>query len=349
MTVADLRPSVAVVINNYNLERFLGAAVESVLSQVEPPDEILVVDDGSTDGSRARLATYGSNVRVIHQENQGQAGAFNTGLANVTSDVVMILDADDLLLPSAVGNVRRAWRRGAAKLHWPMQVVDSVGALTGRLVPQVPLPQGRLAERLLNEGPSVVVLGSPPTSGNAFSRSALQPFLPIDVAAWPEWPDTYLLTVAPLAGDVLALETPLSCYRIHESNSSAAGGARGQLERAVGYIRDSGRLLQRLHPDRVTAEQVEKWTDESWPARGRELFRLIEREVPATAPLLLLDDWETGWTEVEGRPVRRPGEMGAAEARYVVLPWWHPYEAHVAGVRSSGGLVSTDRGAPRSW
>lgn len=316
------KPSIAVIIDSYNMEQYLRAAVESVLAQDEPPDEFVVVDDGSTDGSRQILDDFGPRVRVLHQDNQGQAGAFNTGLASVTSDVVLLLDADDLLLPGAIRTIRQSWHCRAAKLHWPMVVVDSSGDSTGRVVPEARLPRGELAEQLLTEGPSSVVLASPPTSGNAFALSALQPFLPIPVSEWPEWPDTYLLTVAPLGGEVLAVDVSLSCYRVHGTNASASGGPRGQAERAVGYVRDSGALLARLRPDRVDAADVASWVAESWAGRGLALLDLVAREVPVDSPVLLLDDWETGWTELEGRPVLRPGDDGAEDVRHVVVPWW---------------------------
>jgi glycosyltransferase involved in cell wall biosynthesis len=94
-------PSVAVVITTYNHAHFLSDAIESVLTQTHPADEILVVDDGSTDSPRAIAARY-PEVRFIRQPNQGLAAARNTGLHSVSSDKVIFLDADDRLLPEAI-------------------------------------------------------------------------------------------------------------------------------------------------------------------------------------------------------------------------------------------------------
>jgi glycosyltransferase involved in cell wall biosynthesis len=89
----------SVVISCYNYAEFVCEAVESALAQSLPPVEVVVVDDGSTDDSRERLAArFGSvpAVRLISQPNRGQLAAFITGCSATTGDVVCFLDADDL-------------------------------------------------------------------------------------------------------------------------------------------------------------------------------------------------------------------------------------------------------------
>ncbi len=93
--------SVAVVITAYNHARYLGDAISSVLAQIHPADEIIVVDDGSTDDPGAVTATFPS-VRLIQQENRGCSAARNTGLRSCTTSHVVFLDADDRLLPIAL-------------------------------------------------------------------------------------------------------------------------------------------------------------------------------------------------------------------------------------------------------
>ena len=88
---------ISCVIPCYNGERFLGAALDSVIAQTLPPAEIIVVDDGSTDGSTADVAAnYGSRVTYLRQDNAGPAAARNRGLACARGDFVAFLDADDL-------------------------------------------------------------------------------------------------------------------------------------------------------------------------------------------------------------------------------------------------------------
>jgi glycosyltransferase involved in cell wall biosynthesis len=95
-----MRVTVSIVIPVYNHERFLAEAIESALNQSWPDCEVVVIDDGSTDGSAAIIARY-PGVRGIRQVNRGLAAARNAGLAASRGDVVIFLDADDRLWPDA--------------------------------------------------------------------------------------------------------------------------------------------------------------------------------------------------------------------------------------------------------
>ena len=91
-------PRVAVVIPCYNREQYLAQAVQSVLDQTWPNVELVVVDDGSTDGSREVLASFGDRVRVLTHpggENRGQSASINLGINNSEGEYIAILDSDD--------------------------------------------------------------------------------------------------------------------------------------------------------------------------------------------------------------------------------------------------------------
>lgn len=87
--------SISVVIPLYNKEAHIARAIDSVLKQSLPCTEILVVDDGSTDGSARAAAEYGDAVKLIAQRNLGVSAARNVGISAATSEYVAFLDADD--------------------------------------------------------------------------------------------------------------------------------------------------------------------------------------------------------------------------------------------------------------
>src|ERR687890_1245755 len=92
---------VSVVIPCYNQAHFLGEAIESVLAQSYKDFEIIVVDDGSPDNTSEVAARY-PGVRCVRQENQGLAGARNTGIRESKGEYLVFLDADDRLLAEAL-------------------------------------------------------------------------------------------------------------------------------------------------------------------------------------------------------------------------------------------------------
>src|SRR5262245_4518179 len=95
-------PLASVIIPAYNAERFLRQAVESALAQSYPNVEVLVIDDGSTDGTRQladELAKADGRLRVITQQNAGVGAARNRGIAEARGKYIAPLDADDFWYP----------------------------------------------------------------------------------------------------------------------------------------------------------------------------------------------------------------------------------------------------------
>jgi glycosyltransferase involved in cell wall biosynthesis len=90
---------ISVVIPAYNAAGWIRRAIDSVLAQTRPADEIIVVDDGSTDGTADAVRTYGGAVRRIAQSNAGVSAARNAGILAAASDWIAFLDADDEWLP----------------------------------------------------------------------------------------------------------------------------------------------------------------------------------------------------------------------------------------------------------
>jgi glycosyltransferase involved in cell wall biosynthesis len=87
---------VSVVIPAYNAEAYVAEAIESVLRQSRPPDQVIAVDDGSTDGTRSVLDRYSSHIICLSQVNRGQTETLNRGIALADGDVLCFQDADDV-------------------------------------------------------------------------------------------------------------------------------------------------------------------------------------------------------------------------------------------------------------
>jgi glycosyltransferase involved in cell wall biosynthesis len=91
-------PLISVVIPVYNGERFIGEALDSVFAQDYQPVEVIVVDDGSTDGTASAALVYPA-VHYFYQPNNGVASARNSGIALAKGEYLAFLDADDIWLP----------------------------------------------------------------------------------------------------------------------------------------------------------------------------------------------------------------------------------------------------------
>ena len=91
--------TITVVIPAYNSEKYIARAIDSVLTQTHKPDEIIVVDDGSTDNTSEIARKYEPSVKLIQQQNAGASVARNTGIEAATSEWIAFLDADDEWLP----------------------------------------------------------------------------------------------------------------------------------------------------------------------------------------------------------------------------------------------------------
>jgi glycosyltransferase involved in cell wall biosynthesis len=94
------RPRCSIIIPAYNAAPYLAEAIDSALAQTYEPLEVVVVDDGSTDGTPAVLAAYGERIVAVHKVNGGCASARNAGLEVATGDIVGFLDADDTFVPT---------------------------------------------------------------------------------------------------------------------------------------------------------------------------------------------------------------------------------------------------------
>lgn len=144
-------PLVSVVIATYNMAKYLGEAVESVLSQTYTNVEIIIVDDGSTDDTSALVTRWANDrrVRCIRQRNLGQSRAKNQGISLAAGEYVAFLDADDRWTPRKLEQQIVLFNEhpDVAVVYSDKQLIDEYGdKLKGG---EAKCPQGRITSDLL--------------------------------------------------------------------------------------------------------------------------------------------------------------------------------------------------------
>ncbi|MEM9265060.1 MAG: glycosyltransferase family 2 protein [Cyanobacteria bacterium P01_F01_bin.13] len=160
-------PCVSIIVPLYNKAPFVRRTVESILTQTITDLEVVVVDDGSTDGGGAIVdGIDDARVRLVHQKNQGPGAARNHGLTLATGDYVAFLDADDEWLPNFLAVTLQHLKqradcalcltgqyRGENRSDWG-QVLSSLGLSSGqwRLPPELPVEQHKPNMDVLHSG-----------------------------------------------------------------------------------------------------------------------------------------------------------------------------------------------------
>lgn len=294
---------VSIIVNNYNYGRFLGDAIDSAIDQTYSNTEVIVVDDGSTDGSVEIIAGYGDKIIPVLKENGGQASAFNLGFEASNGDVILFLDSDDVLLPSAVANAAELFNASISKVHWPLWEVNEYGQKKGGIFPQVVLPEGDLLNKMIKYGPNGYI--SSPTSGNAWSRRFLDKVLPMPTDAFKISADGYLFMLAPLFGFVSLIKDPQGFYRIHGKNNFKGNILKEEtLQFIVSHYDESCRILKNFLDHIGISADTKSWKDSSWFYKLLNSINDIKSLIPENKTFILVDEdqWEAGG-EIAGRKV----------------------------------------------
>ena len=206
----------SVIIANYNYRDFVGAAISSALAVDWPDKEVIVVDDASTDNSRSVIDGFRGKVAAYFRPKSNQLGAHIFGFEQSTGDIIIFLDADDLLEPEVMQEVAKVWRPGVSKVQYRMNLIDAAGAQLGTALPQFPLRDD--TEKLRRTFLRTMTYATPPGSGNAYSRDFVRTAFAMAPETIPE-SDAILLTLAPMMGDILTIRKPLGRIRIHATNT----------------------------------------------------------------------------------------------------------------------------------
>jgi glycosyltransferase involved in cell wall biosynthesis len=268
-------PVVTVLIDTYNYGRFIEEAIESVLTQDFPMEqaEILVVDDGSTDETAARVKKYGSRVQYLYKPNGGQASAFNLGFKHAKGEIVAWLDADDYFLPGKLRRVVEEFQRypTSGMLYHSMLKLEngSSGLQEFKIVEPFSgfLPDDK--QKLL----SYEVTG---TSAMAFRRKLVEQLLPIPESIRLQadgFPGLLMVLVAPVIG----MSEAFSVYRVHGQN----------LFHAKDQAIPAERLKSQTEMHLTVVQEARVWTK-----RHRQQLRPLETR-------LFLDRWLLIFEEIQ--------------------------------------------------
>lgn len=218
------KPFVSVLIDTYNHERFIERAIVSVLEQDFPAAEreIMVVDDGSTDGTAEIIRRFEPQVRLLRKENGGQASAFNAGIPECEGQVIAFLDGDDWWAKAKLKRVSEA-----------LSSEPSVGLLGHGIYEafadgsiRATLPERSERLRLNSLAAARVFRLRKCFLGT--SRMILRAELARQILPVPEdlviEADEYIFTVGALLRELMILKDALTYYGIHGGNLFLSGG-----------------------------------------------------------------------------------------------------------------------------
>ena len=210
---------VSVLIDTYNHEKYIEAAINSVLAQAlgNAPVDIVVIDDGSTDGTKDIVGSFGNAVRYYYKPNGGQASAFNMGIPLCKGHIICFLDGDDWWHPDKLSTVLSAFVESpeicaVGHSFWEIDEVSGQSYRNG--------PYDRV---LINYStPKSIALFQHFSCCLGTSRLAIRRSIAMALLDVPEplifEADEYLFTLLPTLGRVILLPEVLTYYRIHGAN-----------------------------------------------------------------------------------------------------------------------------------
>ncbi|WP_454618214.1 glycosyltransferase family 2 protein [Bradyrhizobium cenepequi] len=217
-------PLVSIIINNYNYASFLKQAIDSALNQTYPLIEVVVVDDGSSDGSRGIIATYGDRIISVLKENGGQASALNAGVSTCSGDILCFLDSDDYFYPDKVAQVVDFFRAHGTNfnpilLHHSVAVKNLAGddvsaSFLARRLHQSPLNLYSSAKHY-----HFLEYIAGPTTGISINRMLADRLFPIPEKGVRVSADDFIVYGSFLIADAYSTDKRLSAYRLHGSNN----------------------------------------------------------------------------------------------------------------------------------
>jgi glycosyltransferase involved in cell wall biosynthesis len=284
------KPFVTALIDTYNHEAFIEKAVESVLQQDFPASEteILVVDDGSSDGTPDLLRRFAPRIRVLRKTNGGQGSAFNAAIPEARGEIVAFLDGDDWWRPDKLTRVAEVLAE------------DSRVGLVGHAVTEVysdghehtEMPKQISRFRISSMADAKTFrmrktfLG---TSRMTYRREVLRQIGPVPETLEFE-ADEYLFSLAGFFADVVVLREPLTFYRLHDGNLFQLGrGSEAGIRRKQRVLAHLAQALGQKFSETGISKSIAKTIVECVQAEADILRLMVDQGFP----------WETVRAELQ--------------------------------------------------
>jgi glycosyltransferase involved in cell wall biosynthesis len=145
-------PCVSVIVPTFNRKALVKEAVQSVLDQDYPQIEVVIVDDGSTDGTKEELlGMFGSRVHYVWQENRGKSRARNKGVLEAQGDLICFLDSDDILLPGSISARVQCFRENEnCQVSYGLFIREGKHARQKKILLNQEYPSGSILKEYVN-------------------------------------------------------------------------------------------------------------------------------------------------------------------------------------------------------
>lgn len=250
-------PDISIVTISFNQVRFLRECIESILSQADVDVEYIVVDPGSTDGSRELIESYGDRIIRIFERDCGPADGLNIGFSKIHSPLCGFLNSDDVLLPGALSGIEKYFAKSP---HIDLatgagQFIDEFGKPIRAIIPS-------------KFTPWLYVYGAVSVfqQGTFFRTSAFRKTRGFNINNHTCWDGELFIDMCLKGAKTALLPQQLALFRIH--SMSITGSNR--LEAL--YLDDSARLFQKVvgrarkPRDRIVTKMALLWKYASTPS-----------------------------------------------------------------------------------
>jgi glycosyltransferase involved in cell wall biosynthesis len=251
-------PTVSVVIPNFNRMDLIGETLTSILNQTRPPNEIIVVDDGSTDQSVDVIKRFEPHVTLLVQENAGPAAARNRGFSASQGQFIQFFDSDDLCAPNKIEvQLAAMLDTGADVAYSPWlqaELCDGIALYREPALQQRPLPS--------NHPPEYFFVRSWVTTFQPclFRREILEKAGPFSKELKPSEDSELLLRILLAGAKLVHVPDTLVLYRLHPSNQISGSALRSSI-RAADWLKYTSRIMSLIEQ---SSERFSWWDRYIW-------------------------------------------------------------------------------------